>query len=130
MRQRTDTRKPKDDMLASHFDVGEDARRHAEEVIHFGFGAEQVVGIFGGKIRRANEDFVEEREDQDDTAIFIFKEKFIIADGGAEFGPTLIHNRSGVGSTVTAVDLNRDGALDILTGGTRGTFIFWGTKGR
>ena len=52
------------------------------------------------------------------------------APGGAEFVPTLIHNRSGVGSTVTAVDLNQDGALDILTAGTRGTFIFWGTQRR
>ena len=32
------------------------------------------------------------------------------APGGAEFVPELIHNRSGVGSTVLAVDLNKDGA--------------------
>jgi len=48
------------------------------------------------------------------------------APGGAEFVPELIHNRSGVGSTVTAVDLNKDGALDITTSTDRGTFIFWG----
>jgi hypothetical protein len=49
------------------------------------------------------------------------------APGGADFQPELIHNRSGVGSTVLAVDLNKDGAMDILTSTNRGTFIFWGT---
>jgi len=52
------------------------------------------------------------------------------APGGAEFKPELIHNRSGVGSTVTAVDLNKDGAMDIVTSTNRGTFIFWGKAGR
>ena len=42
----------------------------------------------------------------------------------------MIHNRSGVGSTVTAVDLNRDGAMDILSSTVRGTFIFWGKTQR
>ena len=48
------------------------------------------------------------------------------APGGAEFKPELIHNRSGVGSTVLAVDVNKDGAMDIVTSTNRGTFIFWG----
>jgi len=48
------------------------------------------------------------------------------APGGAEFVPELINNRSGVGSQFTAVDLNKDGAMDIITSSTRGTFIFWG----
>src|SRR5258708_20786061 len=47
------------------------------------------------------------------------------ADGGAEFVPELIHNRSGVGSHLQAVDLNHDGAVDIITSTNRGTFIFW-----
>jgi len=46
--------------------------------------------------------------------------------GGAEFVPELIHNRSGAGSTLLAVDLNKDGAVDIVTSTDRGTFIFWG----
>ena len=33
------------------------------------------------------------------------------AEGGAEFVPELIHNRSGVGSHLAAVDLNNDGAV-------------------
>jgi hypothetical protein len=47
------------------------------------------------------------------------------AAGGAEFVPELIHNRSGVGSHFVAVDLNKDGAPDIVTSVNRGTFIFY-----
>jgi hypothetical protein len=50
------------------------------------------------------------------------------APGGAEFVPELIHNRSGVGSMFSAADLNKDGAIDIVTSTIRGTFIFWGQK--
>ncbi|HEX4684415.1 MAG TPA: FG-GAP-like repeat-containing protein [Gemmatimonadaceae bacterium] len=48
------------------------------------------------------------------------------AEGGAEFVPELIHNRSGVGSAFQVADLNKDGALDIVTSGNRGTFVFFG----
>jgi hypothetical protein len=48
------------------------------------------------------------------------------APGGAEFVPELIHNHSGAGSELLAVDLNKDGAMDIVTATDRGTFIFWG----
>lgn len=47
------------------------------------------------------------------------------APGGARFVPHLIDNRSGVGSQVTAVDLNHDGAVDLITSTDSGTFIFW-----
>ena len=47
------------------------------------------------------------------------------AEGGAEFVPELIHNRSGVGSHFATVDLNHDGAPDIITSTNKGTFIFW-----
>ena len=47
------------------------------------------------------------------------------AEGGAEFVPELIHNRSGVGSHLQAVDLNHDGAVDIITSTNRGTFVFF-----
>jgi Domain of Unknown Function (DUF1080)/FG-GAP-like repeat len=52
------------------------------------------------------------------------------APGGARFVPELINNRSGVGSTVTVADLKGDGAMDIITSTTRGTFIFWGKPNR
>lgn len=47
------------------------------------------------------------------------------APGGARFEPELIHNRSGAGSEIKAVDLNNNGAIDIITSTNRGTFIFW-----
>ncbi|HEY0244911.1 MAG TPA: FG-GAP-like repeat-containing protein [Mucilaginibacter sp.] len=47
------------------------------------------------------------------------------APGGAAFVPELIHNRSGVGSDVLAEDLNKDGAIDIVTATDRGVFIYW-----
>jgi len=47
------------------------------------------------------------------------------AEGGAEFVPELIHNRSGVGSQFVVTDLNGDGAPDIVISCVKGTFIFW-----
>nr|WP_294793425.1 VCBS repeat-containing protein [uncultured Mucilaginibacter sp.] len=49
------------------------------------------------------------------------------APGGARFVPELVHNRSGVGSDVLATDLNKDGAIDIVTATNRGVFIYWNT---
>jgi hypothetical protein len=48
------------------------------------------------------------------------------APGGAKLVPHLIDNRSGVGNTVLGVDLNHDGAMDIVTSTRFGSFIFWG----
>jgi hypothetical protein len=50
------------------------------------------------------------------------------APGKARLVPEMIHNRSGAGSDVLAVDLNKDGIMDIVTSTDRGTFIFWGKK--
>jgi hypothetical protein len=47
------------------------------------------------------------------------------APGGAKLVPHLIDNRSGVGNTVLAVDLNHSGVPDIVTSTRFGTFIFW-----
>jgi hypothetical protein len=47
------------------------------------------------------------------------------APGGAEFVPELIHNRSGVGSHLAVVDLDKDGSAEIITSTKRGTYIFW-----
>jgi hypothetical protein len=52
------------------------------------------------------------------------------APGGAEFVPELVDNRSGVGSALAVVDLNKDGAMDIITTSVRGVFIFWGKPGK
>jgi hypothetical protein len=48
------------------------------------------------------------------------------APGGARLVPHLIDNRSGIGNTVVGVDLNHDGAIDIVTSTRFGTSIFWG----
>jgi len=48
------------------------------------------------------------------------------APGGAEFIPHLIHNRSGAGSDILAVDLNGDGRTDVVVATRSGTYIFWG----
>jgi Domain of Unknown Function (DUF1080)/FG-GAP-like repeat len=47
--------------------------------------------------------------------------------GGARFVPHLIDNHSGAGSNLKAVDLKKDGAMDVVTATRFGTFIFWGT---
>lgn len=44
--------------------------------------------------------------------------------GGAKFAPSLIHNRSGVGSHLVVSDLDGDGRPDIVTSGIFGTFVF------
>jgi predicted SnoaL-like aldol condensation-catalyzing enzyme len=51
------------------------------------------------------------------------------AAGGVEFFPELIHNRSGVGSALELADLNKDGALDILTASGKGAFVALGNPG-
>ena len=59
--------------------------------------------------------------------VYIYKTvRRTAAPGGAEFVPELVHNRSGVGSHLAVQDVNKDGVLDILTSGTRGTFVFLG----
>lgn len=52
------------------------------------------------------------------------------APGGVEFVPELIDNHSGVGSQVTAADINKDGVTDLVTSGDMGAFIFWGKRTR
>jgi hypothetical protein len=52
------------------------------------------------------------------------------APGGAEFAPELVHNQSGAGSQVLAVDLNKDGAMDLVTSGELGAFAFLGQRAK
>ena len=52
------------------------------------------------------------------------------APGGAEFVPELVHNQSGAGSQVLAVDLNKDGVMDLVTSGELGAFAFLGNRAR
>ena len=50
------------------------------------------------------------------------------APGGAEFVPELVHNNSGAGSQILAEDINKDGAIDIVTSGTHGAYVFFGNR--
>jgi hypothetical protein len=40
--------------------------------------------------------------------------------------PELVHNQSGAGSQVLAVDLNKDGVMDLVTSTTSGAYAFFG----
>ena len=44
--------------------------------------------------------------------------------GGAEFIPHLVDSDSGVGTQVTAGDVNKDGKQDIIVGSKKGVFLF------
>jgi hypothetical protein len=48
------------------------------------------------------------------------------APGGARLVPELIHNSSGAGDHLLAIDLNGDGVMDIVAPTKRGLYIFWG----
>jgi hypothetical protein len=48
------------------------------------------------------------------------------APGGADFVPELVHNASGAGSQIVAIDLNKDRVNDIVTSGELGAFVFFG----
>jgi len=48
------------------------------------------------------------------------------APGGARFEPELIHNQSGAGSQILAADVNKDGAMDVVTAGVTGGYVFFG----
>lgn len=47
------------------------------------------------------------------------------APGGARFEPEVLHNQSGVGSLFKVVDLDGDGAVDVVSSGTWGTTVIW-----
>ncbi len=44
--------------------------------------------------------------------------------GGVEFVPHKIDDDSGVGTQVTAVDLNKDGTPDVIVANKKGIFVF------
>ena len=64
--------------------------------------------------------------DDDRKALFMMQRFLILMKDVAEFVPELVHNQSGAGSQVLAVDLNKDGSIDLVTSTTQGTFVFFG----
>jgi hypothetical protein len=90
-----------------------------------------VPDIITGKRLFAHLDSRTDPDSYGDAVLYVFRTvRNRRAPGGAEFVPELVHNRSGAGSMLHAADLNKDGAVDILTATNRGTFIFWGTPKR
>lgn len=89
-----------------------------------------VLDIVTGKRYWSHQDSYFDPDPYGEPVLYWFRTvRRAAAPGGAEFVPELIHNRSGVGSQVLAVDLNRDGAADIVTATNRGAFVFFG-RGR
>ncbi len=87
-----------------------------------------VMDIIAGKRLFSHLDSYTDPDPHGEAVLYVFRTvRDKRAPGGATFVPQLVHNRSGVGSMVQTADLNKDGAVDILTATDRGTFIFWGT---
>ncbi len=91
-----------------------------------------VSDIIAGKRMFSHLDSYTDPDPHGDAVLYVFRTvRNRQAPGGAQFVPQLVHNRSGVGSMVQTADLNKDGAVEILSATDRGTFVFWGTpKGR
>ena len=89
---------------------------------------EGIEDIIAGKRLFSHLDSYTDPDPHGDAVLYVFRTvRNRRAPGGAEFVPELVHNRSGVGSMVQTSDLNKDGAVEILSATDRGTFIFWGT---
>jgi Domain of Unknown Function (DUF1080)/FG-GAP-like repeat len=87
-----------------------------------------VTDVIAGKRLFSHLDSYTDPDPHGDATLYVFRTvRDKRAPGGARFIPQLVHNRSGVGSMVQTADLNKDGAVEILTATDRGTFIFWGT---
>jgi hypothetical protein len=93
---------------------------------------DNVPDIIAGKRLFSHLDSYTDPDPHGDAVLYVFRTvRNRQAPGGAQFVPQLVHNRSGVGSMVQTADLNKDGAVEILSATDRGTFIFWGTpRGR
>jgi hypothetical protein len=87
-----------------------------------------MTDIVAGKRLFSHLDSYTDPDPHGDAMLYVFRAvRDKRAPGGATFVPQLVHNRSGVGSMVQTSDLNKDGAVEILTATNRGTFIFWGS---
>jgi hypothetical protein len=86
-----------------------------------------VPDFIVGKKWWAHNDTTEDPDPYGPPVLYVYRTvRNAKAPGGAEFVPELVHNRSGVGTQVYAVDLNKDGRMDILSPTKFGSFIFWG----
>ncbi len=87
-----------------------------------------VQDIVTGKRFWAHQESYTDPDPMGAAVLYVFRTvRNAKAPGGAEFVPELVHNRSGVGSSVAVEDLNKDGAGDIMTATKMGLFVFLGT---
>jgi hypothetical protein len=64
----------------------------------------------------------------DDAVVYWYEVKPGKVSGKAEFIPHLIHNQSGVGTQVTAVDVDGNGVPDVVVGNKKGAFVSLGSR--
>ena len=64
----------------------------------------------------------------DPAVLYWYEVKPGKASGKAEFIPHLIHSESGVGTQVTAVDVDGNGVPDVVVGNKKGAFVSLGTR--
>jgi hypothetical protein len=122
--------------FASHLIMGDFARDNpgglAVSQLHAGAVAvdvnrDGVIDFFTGKKQWAHLDSHLDPDPNGPAYILLYKGvRDRNAPGGVRFVPEVVHNRSGVGSRLTVADINKDGSVDLVTSGVRGTFIFWG----
>ncbi|HXJ38825.1 MAG TPA: VCBS repeat-containing protein, partial [Bryobacteraceae bacterium] len=82
-----------------------------------------VTDIITGK-RWLSHGYTYQENDRDSPAVLYWFRTVRKPGGKVEFEPHLIHNNSGVGTFMAAVDVNGDGTPDVLTTARKGTFIF------
>ncbi len=64
----------------------------------------------------------------DPAVLYWYEVKPGKASGKAEFIPHLIHSESGVGTQVTAVDVDGNGVPDVVVGNKKGAFVSLGSR--
>lgn len=90
-----------------------------------------VVDFFTGKKRWAHLDSHADPDPNSPPYLLLYKGvRDRKAPGGIRFEPEVIHNRSGAGSGMKAVDIDQNGAVDVVTSGVNGTFVFFGKKSK
>ena len=89
-RQRTYPCKAEYDLLRGYLNGWKDTRNQADEIIHFFIGAARFIGIIDLDVGGADQDFVEQRKEQHNSPILIFKKEFISIDRGTQF--RIIHD--------------------------------------
>lgn len=88
-----------------------------------------VVDFFTGKKRWAHLDSHADPDPASPAYLLLYKGvRDRKAPGGIRFEPEVIHNRSGAGSGMKVMDVDGDGAVDVVTSGVNGTFLFFGKR--